>query len=139
MAIAGFEVPPAASLEGAGLDVGLLLYVALLGSAASYAVFFANASRGNLTALSSLTFLTPMFAAAVSAGQRESAGMVALGCAHRPRPLVPCSSDVLPAFHPVAATEPSLGLGECLPNKCALLIMRRADTLRLGRPSVHSS
>ena len=26
-------------------------------------VFFYNASRGNLTALSSLTFLTPMFAA----------------------------------------------------------------------------
>ncbi|KAL4422234.1 hypothetical protein ABPG77_009709 [Micractinium sp. CCAP 211/92] len=42
----------------------LLLYVSLLGSAASYGVFFYNASRGNLTALSSLTFLTPMFAAA---------------------------------------------------------------------------
>jgi drug/metabolite transporter (DMT)-like permease len=35
----------------------------MLGSAASYGVFFYNASRGNLTALSSLTFLTPMFAA----------------------------------------------------------------------------
>ncbi|KAL4443461.1 hypothetical protein ABPG75_011198 [Micractinium tetrahymenae] len=42
----------------------LLLYVSLLGSAASYGVFFYNASRGNLTALSSFTFLTPMFAAA---------------------------------------------------------------------------
>lgn len=48
----------------AGLDMVLLLYVSLLGSAASYGVFFYNASRGNLTALSSLTFLTPMFAAA---------------------------------------------------------------------------
>ena len=42
----------------------LLLYVSLLGSAASYGVFFYNASRGSLTALSSLTFLTPCFAAA---------------------------------------------------------------------------
>lgn len=47
-----------------GLDVALLLYVSLFGSAASYGVFFLNASKGNLTALSSLTFLTPMFAAA---------------------------------------------------------------------------
>lgn len=46
-----------------GLDVVLLLYISLLGSAASYGVFFYNASKGNLTALSSLTFLTPMFAA----------------------------------------------------------------------------
>lgn len=36
----------------------------MLGSAASYGVFFLNAARGNLTALSSLTFLTPCFAAA---------------------------------------------------------------------------
>lgn len=47
----------------AGLDIILLLYISLLGSAASYGVFFYNASKGNLTALSSLTFLTPMFAA----------------------------------------------------------------------------
>jgi drug/metabolite transporter (DMT)-like permease len=46
-------------------DAGLLVYVSLLGSAASYGVFFYEATvRGNLTALSSLTFLTPMFAAA---------------------------------------------------------------------------
>ena len=45
-------------------DVALLLYVSLLGSAAAYAVFFYNASRGSLTKLSSLTFLTPAFAAA---------------------------------------------------------------------------
>lgn len=46
-------------------DYGLLLYISLLGSAASYGVFFYEATvRGNLTALSSLTFLTPMFAAA---------------------------------------------------------------------------
>lgn len=46
-----------------GSDAGILLYISVLGSAASYGVFFYNASRGNLTALSSLTFLTPMFAA----------------------------------------------------------------------------
>ena len=51
--------------------MALLAYVSLLGSAASYGVFFLNASRGNLTALSSLTFLTPVFAAA--------AGYLALG------------------------------------------------------------
>ena len=45
-------------------DIGLLIYVTLLGSAASYGIFFYEATvRGNLTALSSLTFLTPMFAA----------------------------------------------------------------------------
>lgn len=48
----------------AGFDYLLLAYISLLGSAASYGVFFFNAARGNLTALSSLTFLTPMFAAA---------------------------------------------------------------------------
>ena len=47
----------------AGYDLALLMYISMLGSAASYGVFFYNASRGNLTALSSLTFLTPMFAA----------------------------------------------------------------------------
>lgn len=56
--------PPAALHLCAASDGLLLLYVSLLGSAASYGVFFYNASRGNLTALSSLTFLTPMFAAA---------------------------------------------------------------------------
>lgn len=44
-------------------DVALLGYVSLLGSAASYGVFFYNASRGSLTKLSALTFLTPAFAA----------------------------------------------------------------------------
>ena len=48
----------------AGSDFLLLTYISLLGSAASYGVFFLNASRGNLTALSSLTFSTPCFAAA---------------------------------------------------------------------------
>lgn len=48
----------------AGLDAILLVYISLLGSAASYGVFFLKASTGNLTALSSLTFSTPCFAAA---------------------------------------------------------------------------
>jgi len=47
-----------------GLDYANLVYVTALGSAASYGVFFYNASKGNLTRLSSLTFLTPMFASA---------------------------------------------------------------------------
>lgn len=45
-------------------DLGLLAYVSVLGSAASYGVFFYNAAAGNLTRLSSLTFLTPGFAVA---------------------------------------------------------------------------
>lgn len=48
----------------AGFDVALLAYISLFGSAASYGVFFLKASTGSLTALSSLTFLTPIFAAA---------------------------------------------------------------------------
>lgn len=48
----------------AASDALLLAYVTLLGSAASYGVFYLLASRGNVTSLSSLTFLTPMFAAA---------------------------------------------------------------------------
>jgi drug/metabolite transporter (DMT)-like permease len=47
-----------------GSDLFLLGYISMLGSAASYGVFFLNAARGNLTALSSLTFSTPCFAAA---------------------------------------------------------------------------
>ncbi|KAL8550055.1 hypothetical protein ACS0TY_008765 [Phlomoides rotata] len=43
-------------------DVVALLYTSIFGSAISYGVFFYNATRGSLTKLSSLTFLTPMFA-----------------------------------------------------------------------------
>lgn len=45
-------------------DVGAMAYASLLGGAAAYGIFFHNASSGNLTRLSSLTFLTPVFAAA---------------------------------------------------------------------------
>lgn len=38
-------------------------YTSFFGSAISYGVFFYSATRGSLTKLSSLTFLTPMFAA----------------------------------------------------------------------------
>ncbi|CAM6099429.1 unnamed protein product [Calypogeia fissa] len=44
-------------------DWSALLYTSVGGSAISYGVFFYNATRGSLTKLSSLTFLTPMFAA----------------------------------------------------------------------------
>ncbi|KAK6917974.1 EamA domain [Dillenia turbinata] len=43
-------------------DILSLLYTSVFGSAISYGVFFYNATRGSLTKLSSLTFLTPMFA-----------------------------------------------------------------------------
>ncbi|CAI9299049.1 unnamed protein product [Lactuca saligna] len=43
-------------------DVFALLYTSVFGSAISYGVYFYNATRGSLTKLSSLTFLTPMFA-----------------------------------------------------------------------------
>ncbi|EPS64509.1 hypothetical protein M569_10272, partial [Genlisea aurea] len=45
-------------------DAAALLYTSIFGSAVSYGVFFYNATRGGLTKLSSLTFLTPMFASA---------------------------------------------------------------------------
>lgn len=59
-------------LQGFGLgDAAAMGYGSLLGGAAAYGIFFYNATRGSLTALSSLTFLTPMFAA--------GAGYLALG------------------------------------------------------------
>jgi len=48
-------------------EIAAALYVSLLGGAASYGIFFWQASsKDNLTALSSLTFLTPVFASASS-------------------------------------------------------------------------
>lgn len=43
-------------------DLFALLYTSVFGSAISYGLYFFNATRGSLTKLSSLTFLTPMFA-----------------------------------------------------------------------------
>lgn len=43
-------------------DILALLYTSIFGSAVSYGVFFYSATKGSLTRLSSLTFLTPMFA-----------------------------------------------------------------------------
>ncbi|KFK37724.1 hypothetical protein AALP_AA3G021300 [Arabis alpina] len=43
-------------------DVVALLYTSIFGSAVSYGVYFYSATKGSLTKLSSLTFLTPMFA-----------------------------------------------------------------------------
>lgn len=43
-------------------DILALGYTSIFGSAVSYGVYFYNATRGSLTTLSSLTFLTPMFA-----------------------------------------------------------------------------
>ena len=56
------ELP--ARLEGlTAADVGALGYTTVFGAAAGYAIFFYFASKGNLTKLSTLTFLTPLFAA----------------------------------------------------------------------------
>ncbi|KZV23877.1 hypothetical protein F511_29873 [Dorcoceras hygrometricum] len=43
-------------------DLLALVYTSIFGSAISYGVYFYNATRGSLTKLSSLSFLTPMFA-----------------------------------------------------------------------------
>lgn len=43
-------------------DTLALLYTSVFGSAISYGVYFYSATKGSLTKLSSLTFLTPMFA-----------------------------------------------------------------------------
>ncbi|KAG2452472.1 hypothetical protein HYH02_002712 [Chlamydomonas schloesseri] len=67
----GFSMaPPAELLAGLGEqlthlsaeDWAAMAYVSVLGGAVSYGAFFYQASRGSLTALSSLTFLTPVFA-----------------------------------------------------------------------------
>lgn len=52
-------------------DALAMAYVSLFGGAASYGIFFYEATHGSLTAISSLTFLTPVFAA--------GAGYLALG------------------------------------------------------------
>ena len=44
------------------LDVAGLVYTSVFGCAVGYGIFFALASRGSLTKLSSLTFTTPIFA-----------------------------------------------------------------------------
>ncbi|KAF3444250.1 hypothetical protein FNV43_RR13940 [Rhamnella rubrinervis] len=43
-------------------DMLALLYTSIFGSAVSYGVYFYSATKGSVTKLSSLTFLTPMFA-----------------------------------------------------------------------------
>ncbi len=45
-----------------GVDWAAIAYSTLFGSALAYGIFFFLASKGNLTSLSALTFLTPVFA-----------------------------------------------------------------------------
>jgi drug/metabolite transporter (DMT)-like permease len=45
-----------------GLDWGAIAYATIFGSALAYGIFFFLAAQGNLTSLSALTFLTPVFA-----------------------------------------------------------------------------
>ncbi len=54
------EVQPWRGLTG--LDWGAIAYSTLFGSALAYGIFFWLAAQGNLTSLSALTFLTPVFA-----------------------------------------------------------------------------
>ena len=54
------EVQPWQGLTG--LDWGAIAYSTLFGSALAYGIFFFLAAQGNLTSLSALTFLTPVFA-----------------------------------------------------------------------------
>ncbi len=56
----GLEAEPWQHVSASGW-LGIV-YMALLGSAAAYGLFFYFAAKGNLTTLSSLTFLTPVFA-----------------------------------------------------------------------------
>jgi drug/metabolite transporter (DMT)-like permease len=54
------EVQPWQGLTG--LDWGAIAYSTIFGSALAYGIFFWLAAQGNLTSLSALTFLTPVFA-----------------------------------------------------------------------------
>ncbi|MGB3309334.1 MAG: EamA family transporter [Nodosilinea sp.] len=54
------EVQPWQGLTG--LDWGAIAYSTIFGSALAYGIFFFLAAQGNLTSLSALTFLTPVFA-----------------------------------------------------------------------------
>lgn len=54
------EVQPWQSLSA--LDWGAIAYSTIFGSALAYGIFFFLAAQGNLTSLSALTFLTPVFA-----------------------------------------------------------------------------
>ena len=55
-----FERTPWAGIGISGW--GAIAYSTILGSALAYGIFFYLASKGNLTSLSALTFLTPVFA-----------------------------------------------------------------------------
>ncbi|EFJ50686.1 hypothetical protein VOLCADRAFT_57976 [Volvox carteri f. nagariensis] len=64
-------------------DAMCMSYVSLMGGAMSYGIFFWYASHGSLTSLSSLTFLTPVFASA--------AGYLALGEVLSPMQILGCA------------------------------------------------
>jgi drug/metabolite transporter (DMT)-like permease len=55
-----YETAPWQAINLAGW--GAIAYSTILGSAVAYGVFFFLAAKGNLTSLSALTFLTPVFA-----------------------------------------------------------------------------
>ncbi|OUS46888.1 EamA-like transporter family-domain-containing protein [Ostreococcus tauri] len=54
-----------ANMSLTGGDVASLTYASVFGGAIAYGAFFYFATKGSLTKLSSLTFLTPMFASAL--------------------------------------------------------------------------
>lgn len=55
-----YEHQPWSGIEASGW--GAIAYSTILGSAIAYGIFFYLAAQGNLTSLSALTFLTPVFA-----------------------------------------------------------------------------
>ena len=55
-----YESQPWQDIDGSGWSA--IAYATILGSALAYGVFFYLAAKGNLTSLSALTFLTPVFA-----------------------------------------------------------------------------
>ena len=75
IALMGQSPQPWLSLTG--IDYGALIYSSVFGSALSYGLFFYFAAQGNLTSLSALTFLTPIFAMLFGStilGERLSSG-----------------------------------------------------------------
>jgi drug/metabolite transporter (DMT)-like permease len=90
-----------------GSDALAMAYVSLLGGAASYGIFFYEATHGSLTAISSLTFLTPVFAA--------GAGYLALGETLTPLQLVGAVVTLSAVFAintPASHTQQREGAGD---------------------------
>jgi drug/metabolite transporter (DMT)-like permease len=95
-------------------DIATLSYISLIGGAASYGIFFYNVStRRNLTALSSLTFLTPLFAVVGEACLLPT-NPPASACRRHARVRARTHKPVLTTLRPHAPAGGYLLLGETL-------------------------